>query len=180
MVAQRNIDAQLLADALLHAPVAWALFDLDAHGIACSREYATVFDLTPDDLVALPFAAMVEPEDSEHTAATMTQLALLETDEYVSVMTSQRPGGGEQLVRVTMRALVRGDAAIALFSTAVPLTDEAQMQNRLIATVSHELRNPLHAMSGLAELLTTTPGLGDEASALALSLIHISEPTRPY
>lgn len=33
----------------------------------------------------------------------------------------------------------------------------AELRSRMVATVSHELRNPLHAMSGLAELIATSP-----------------------
>lgn len=46
---------------------------------------------------------------------------------------------------------------------------EAMMRSRLIATVSHELRNPLHAMSGLAELLATGD-LNPQMAALANTL----------
>lgn len=47
---------------------------------------------------------------------------------------------------------------------------EADRRSNLLATVSHELRNPLHAMSGLAELLSSDASLGDEARDLATSL----------
>lgn len=47
---------------------------------------------------------------------------------------------------------------------------EADRRSHLLATVSHELRNPLHAMSGLAELLSSDPELGDDARGLANSL----------
>lgn len=307
MGIERKIDAQLLAEALLHAPVAWSLFDLDGHGIAGSREYASVFELSPDDLVGLPFEAMIDPGDRGYTSTVLGQLARAETDEYVSIQPSQRPGGGEQLVRLVLRPLFRDGEPVALFSTAVPIAEaarfdahriqklieniddtislidengrlletsgrykpilgyptefwadrsifdllhtddalrvlamreqviaqpgavvtgefqvqaadgsyqplevhavnllqdpdvsgivvtsrnisarrelmqdlernrdaavaEAALRSRLIATVSHELRNPLHAMCGLAELLTTSPGLTADTSALAFTL----------
>jgi len=304
---ERRIDAQLLAEALLHAPVAWSLFDVDGHGVAGSREFAAVFELTPDDLVGLPFEAMIEPGDRSHTGEVLAQLRSGELAEYVSMQRAPRPGGGNQLVRLTLRALERDGQRVALFSTAMPVTDaarfdahriqklieniddtislidengslietsgrykpilgypsefwadrtifdllhpddalrvlglreqviaspgsvvtgefrveaadgsyqplevhavnllhdpdvsgivvtsrnisdrkalmrdlaesrdaalaEADLRTRLIATVSHELRNPLHAMAGLAELLTTSAGLPDDASSLASTL----------
>ncbi len=297
----------MLAEALLHAPVAWSLFDVDGHGVAGSREYAAVFELTPDDLVGLPFEAMIEPGDRGHTGDVLAQLRSGELAEYVSMQQAPRPGGGDQLVRLTLRALERDGQRVALFSTATPVTDaarfdahriqklieniddtislidehgtlietsgrykpilgypsgfwadrtifdllhpddavrvlalreqvlaspgsvitgeflveaadgtyqpvevhavnllhdpdvsgivvtsrnisdrkalmrdlaesrdaalaEADLRTRLIATVSHELRNPLHAMAGLAELLTTSTGLQDDASSLANTL----------
>ena len=307
MGVERKIDAQLLAEALLHAPVAWALLDIDGHGIAGSREYATVFELTPDDIPGLPFEAMIDPGDRDHTARMLTMLVEGNIDEYVSMQSAPRPGGGVQPVKLTLRALERDGQKVALFSTAVPVAEparfdahrvqklieniddtislidengalietsgrykpilgypkefwaertifdplhpddamrvlamredvltnpgavvtgefrveaadgtfqplevhavnllhdpdvsgivitsrnigpmkalmrdladnrdaalaEADLRTRLIATVSHELRNPLHAMCGLAELLTTSAGMGDDAAALALTL----------
>lgn len=304
---ERKIDARLLAEALLQAPVAWALFDLDGHGVAGSREFAAVFELTPDDLVGLPFEVMIEPGDREGTHDVLARLRSGELDEFVSMQRAPRPGGGDQLVRLTLRALARDGHRLALFSTASPLADaarfdarriqklieniddtvslidengalietsgrykpilgypagfwadrtifdllhpddalrvleirerivaspgavvtdefrvkaadgtyqplevhavnllhdpdvsgivvtsrniadrkalmrdlaasrdaaiaEAELRTRLIATVSHELRNPLHAMSGMAELLTTLPDLQDEALSMANTL----------
>jgi PAS domain S-box-containing protein len=46
---------------------------------------------------------------------------------------------------------------------------EAALRSRLVATVSHELRNPLHAMSGLSELLATSE-LPLDAVAMATTL----------
>lgn len=304
---ESRIDAQLLAEALLHAPVAWSLFDLDGHGVAGSREYAAVFELSPDDLVGLPFEAMIEPGDRGHTAEIFRQLRSGELGEHVTMQRASRPGGGDQLVRLTLRALERNGQRVALFSTATPVNDaarfdahriqklieniddtislidengklietsgrykpilgypsgfwadrtifdllhpddavlvlelreqvlsspgavvtgeflveaadgsyqpvevhavnllhdpdvagivvtsrniadrkalirdlaesrdaalaEAALRTRLIAIVSHELRNPLHAMAGLAELLTTSGGLHDDATSLANTL----------
>jgi PAS domain S-box-containing protein len=46
---------------------------------------------------------------------------------------------------------------------------EAALRTRLVATVSHELRNPLHAMGGLAELLATS-SLAPDAAVMAATL----------
>ena len=46
---------------------------------------------------------------------------------------------------------------------------EVELRTRLMATVSHELRNPIHAMAGMAELLATSD-LPQAAAALANTL----------
>ena len=47
---------------------------------------------------------------------------------------------------------------------------EAERRSTLLATVSHELRNPLHAMSGMAELLASDDSLRPDAAELATTL----------
>jgi PAS domain S-box-containing protein len=46
---------------------------------------------------------------------------------------------------------------------------EAELRSRMIATVSHELRNPLHAVQGISELLNAGP-LTEESRQLARTL----------
>lgn len=58
---------------------------------------------------------------------------------------------------------------------------EAERRSHLLATVSHELRNPLHAITGLAELLSSDPSLPSAQQTIAASLhrqlIHLSAVT---
>jgi PAS domain S-box-containing protein len=49
---------------------------------------------------------------------------------------------------------------------------EAERRSYLLATVSHELRNPLHAMSGLVELLASDTGLANDQRELAGSVLR--------
>ena len=48
--------------------------------------------------------------------------------------------------------------------------EEAARRSNLLATVSHEIRNPLHAMGGMAELLASDPGLTGPQHDLALAI----------
>lgn len=58
---------------------------------------------------------------------------------------------------------------------------QAERRSNLLATVSHELRNPLHAMAGIAELLASDTGLTtaqhDLARALERQLLRLSDVT---
>ena len=47
---------------------------------------------------------------------------------------------------------------------------EADRRSRLIATVSHELRNPLHALAGLSELLASAVGMDESQQSIASTL----------
>lgn len=49
---------------------------------------------------------------------------------------------------------------------------EAEERSHLLATVSHELRNPLHGMSGLIELLAFDDSLADGQRELAASVLR--------
>ena len=58
---------------------------------------------------------------------------------------------------------------------------EVERRTNLLATVSHELRNPLHAMAGIAELLASDPRLPsdqhDMAATLQRQLLHLTSVT---
>ena len=156
MGIEQRIDAQLLAEALLQAPVAWSLFDLTGHGVAGSREYASVFELTPDDLVGLPFEAMIDPGDRGYTATVLGQLVSGEIDEYTSLQPSARPGGGEQLVRLSLRALMRDGQAVALFSTAVPITEAARFDAHRIQKLIENIDNTISLIDQNGQLIETS------------------------
>ena len=59
------------------------------------------------------------------------------------------------------------------------LKHEIALRDDILALAAHELRNPLHALQ-LHLALARATAQGGNAAEAALSLIHISEPTRPY
>ena len=156
MGVERKIDAQLLAEALLQAPVAWSLFDVTGHGVAGSREYASVFELTPDDLVGLPFEAMIDPGDRGYTATVLSQLAEGDMEEYVSIQPAARPGGGEQLVRLSLRPLWRDEVVVALFSTAVPITEAARFDAHRIQKLIENIDDTISLIDQNGQLIETS------------------------
>ena len=77
-----------------------------------------------------------------------------------------RMAGGDYGQRVTASSSDEvGELARAFNAMAADLASADTQRRQLVATVSHELRTPLTAQRALLE---------------NLSLIHISEPTRPY
>ncbi|MEY2957452.1 MAG: hypothetical protein RLZZ01_20, partial [Actinomycetota bacterium] len=73
---------------------------------------------------------------------------------------------------VVARDVTEERAAAAALAEQRRRTEEAMAaQNRLLATVSHELRNPLHALLGTAELLAAEE-LNESAAPLAATLVR--------
>ena len=82
---------------------------------------------------------------------------------------AQRIGEGDLDARVTARGSRELMELAETFNTmAADLQNAETLRNNLMADVSHELRTPLTVLEG------------NLRAALDLSLIHISEPTRPY
>jgi PAS domain S-box-containing protein len=71
---------------------------------------------------------------------------------------------------VTSRNIAAEQALLAELAERTEVAEhEAMLRTRLVATVSHELRNPLHAIGGIAELLATGD-LSDEMAPLAATM----------
>ncbi|MEN9644015.1 MAG: hypothetical protein RL238_684 [Actinomycetota bacterium] len=71
---------------------------------------------------------------------------------------------------VTSRNIAAEKAMLAALAERTERAErEATLRSRLVATVSHELRNPLHAIGGIAELLATGD-LPNEFSDLAATM----------
>ncbi|MDO8364689.1 MAG: ATP-binding protein [Actinomycetota bacterium] len=134
----------------------------------------TIFDLLhPDDamrvlamraeVVARPGAVVagefsVRAADDSYQPLEVHAVNLLDDPDIGGIVVTSRNISKEKALLGDLAA--SRDAALA----------EAELRSRLIATVSHELRNPLHAMCGLAELLTTSSSLHDDAASLAHTL----------
>lgn len=75
------------------------------------------------------------------------------------------------IVLVTRNITDHRTTVAELAQRSVDAESVVDAQTRLLATVSHELRNPLHAVRGLAELLASEE-LGERAGELATALVR--------
>jgi len=132
------------------------IFDLlhpdDAQRVLDMRE-AVIGD--PGHVVSGTF--QVRAADGAYEPVHVDAVNLLHDPDVGGIVVTSRNVGAEH-------AMLRELAARSEFAES-----EAMVRSRLIATVSHELRNPLHAMSGISELLATS-GLPEAQASLASTL----------
>jgi PAS domain S-box-containing protein len=130
---------------------------------------------------------MVSPDEWERLAPVRDQVltspgVAVETDIVVADGQQQRTLAARifnctddpllEGIVVTVRDATEERAAMSeLARRRADAEDAVDAQTRLIATVSHELRNPLHALRGLAELLEAEP-LPVRGSEIASSLVR--------
>ena len=112
----------------------------------------------PDQAITRDFR--VEAADRSIETLEVAALNMLDDPDLRGIVLSTRNVTAERSDRTAIAAL--RDEAVA----------EAERRSRLLATVSHELRNPLHAMSGLTELLASDGSLGPSQRDLAGSLLR--------
>jgi signal transduction histidine kinase/DNA-binding NarL/FixJ family response regulator len=93
-----------------------------------------------------------------HHVLEVTAVNLLSDPDIAGIVITSRNVTDERANRAELTAL--RDEAVA----------EADQRSRLVATVSHELRNPLHAVTGLSELLVSDPALPTSLHDLASTL----------
>jgi PAS domain S-box-containing protein len=137
-------------------------------------EERTIFDiLVPDDaerVLAMRHAVLAEPGGAfvddftvidaagERHVLEVSAVNLLDDPAIEGIVITSRNVTEERATRAELTAL--RDEAVA----------EADQRARLVATVSHELRNPLHAITGLAELLASDAALPASLQDLAAAL----------
>lgn len=138
----------------------WAertIFDLlhpdDAMRVLAMRQ--SVLD-QPGHLVTGEFS--VKAADGTYQPLEVHAVNLLDDPDVRGIVITSR-NVSEQRQLLNELAESRDDAVAA-----------AQLRSRMVATVSHELRNPLHAMGGLAELLATSGRLDSDSLALTETL----------
>ncbi|MFK8026144.1 MAG: ATP-binding protein [Ilumatobacter sp.] len=186
---RETVDDERVRKLLQHAAGTLTLVDPEGAVIETSGRYRetlgypeefwedrTILDIVvPDDLqrmldlrevvLAAPEASITEDfrvfaVDRSVETLEVSALNMLHDPDLAGIVLSTRNVTAD---RDNMRAVARlRDEAVA----------EAEQRSHLLATVSHELRNPLHAMSGLAELLASDDSLESGPRDLAGSLLR--------
>ncbi|MEM9040183.1 MAG: ATP-binding protein [Actinomycetota bacterium] len=182
-----KVDDVRIRKLLEHSAGTLTLIDADGHVVETSGRYRatlgypeefwedrTIFDvLVPEDaarVLAMRDDVLSEPgrevtgdfrvigADRRIETLEVTATNLLDDPDLRGIVVTSRNVTRERADRRAVEA--QADDAVA----------EADRRSNLIATVSHELRNPLHAMTGMAELLASDRHLTSEQHDLAVAL----------
>lgn len=198
VLVRPGVNDELVRKLLVHSAGTLTLVDEDGNVTETTGRYRetlgypteyweqrTILDvIVPDDLervmevrnevLAAPDVVITEDfrvqrADRKIETLEVTVRNMLDDDDLRGIVLSTRNVTAE---RNNIRAVANlRDEAVA----------EAEHRSNLLATVSHELRNPLHAMSGLAELLasddTLTEGPRDLAATLQRQLNRLTSVT---
>ena len=192
------IDDQRVRKLLEHSAGTLTLIDADGRVIETSGRYRTTMGYPPefwenrtiidllipedaarvlamrDDIVAEPDRVVtgdfrVQGADRRIECLEVTAVNMLNDPDLAGIVLSSRNVTKEREDTAAIGAL--RDEAVA----------EAERRSHLLATVSHELRNPLHAMTGMAELLSSDESMASSqrglAAALHRQLTHLASVT---
>ncbi len=182
-----KVDDARIRKLLQHAAGTLTLIDPDGVVIETSGRYRTTLGYPSEYWESRTILDVLIPEDAERVLAMRDELVGTPGHEVSGDYRVQGADGSIEVLEVLAVNMLHDPDldGIVLSSRNVTheraesaavakLRDEAvaeaERRSTLLATVSHELRNPLHAMSGMAELLASDDSLRPDAAELATTL----------
>lgn len=146
-----------LGDFFRRVPVALYRTTPDGELLAANAALANLLGFeTVEDLrdgMDSVFAAYVDPRQRQHWMEEITEAGVVQNFD----VELRRPDGTTLWVEDTARAIWAPDGAVAYFEGAlIDMTEKVEAraaQDEFVATVSHELRNPIAVLLGLGEEL---------------------------
>lgn len=182
-----KVDDARVQKLLQHAAGTLTLIDADGGVIETSGRYRNTLGYPSEYWETRTILDILIPEDAERVLAMRDEVINAPGREVVGDFRVQAADGSIDVLEVVAVNMLHDPdlAGIVLSSRNVTheradsaavakLRDEAvgeaERRSRLLATVSHELRNPLHAMSGMTELLASDDSLPSDAHELASTL----------
>ena len=172
---------------LEHAAGTLTLIDADGQLIETSGRYRTTLGYPSEYWESRTILDILIPDDALRVLSMRDDVVGSPGREVAGDFRVQAADGGVEVLEVVavnmlhdrdLNGIVLSTRNVtherAKTATAARLRDEAlaeaELRSRLLATVSHEMRNPLHAMSGMSELLASDELLSPQAHELASTL----------
>ena len=188
-----KVDDAHVQKLLQHAAGTLTLIDADGGVIETSGRYRNTLGYPSEYWETRTILDILIPEDAERVLAIRDEVVGTPGREVVGDFRVQAANGSIEVLEVVAVNMLHDPdlAGIVLSSRNVTheradsaavekLRDEAvgeaERRSRLLATVSHELRNPLHAMSGMTELLASDDSL---PTGCARTRFHAASPIDP-
>lgn len=184
-----TIDNARMRKLLQHAAGTLTLVNLEGNVIETSGRYRDTLGYPPEFWEGRTILDLVVPEDLPLVLGMRDQLLADPEEPITNDLRVQGADRSIETLQVTaLNKLTDPDLTGIILSTrnvtlerqitraVAQMRDEAiteaEQRSHLLATVSHELRNPLHAMSGIVELLESDDSLADSPRELAGSLLR--------
>ncbi len=161
MTDRSRIQGLARSDAFVNAPVAYSILDADGRQVGANAAFHDLFR-TEQSLVRVE--DITHPDEVERTSTYLRSLADGESDRVVVDKRYLRADGTVFWGRLTATPLLddagRPELLLGVIEdittqveALVQLTAVSEAKSEFVARVSHDLRAPLHGISGLAELL---------------------------
>lgn len=182
------VDDPHVAKLLEHSASTITLVDAYGGVIETAGRYRTTLDYPPEFWETRSVLDVLVPDDALRVLQLRDALVANPDEVITTDVRAVDANGDEQVLQATAENLLDDPDVGGIVITSRNVTeeraaraelaelrdqavDEAERRSRLVATVSHELRNPLHALAGLSELLASTDDL-DESSRSIASTLH--------
>lgn len=148
----------------IDAPVAYSVLDASGLQVAANRKFWELFGYPADSLLSV--VEITHAESRDETTDYLGELVHGQRDSVVTEKRYVRADGTEFWGRLTATRLVTETGEPLLLGVIEDVEEQKALERKLrasaheqsefVARVSHEIRNPLHTIAGLAELLTTS------------------------
>ncbi len=181
------VDDNRVRKLLEHSAGTLTLIDADGRVLETSGRYRATLGYPPEFWEDRTIIDLLVPEDAERVLALREEIleepGRVVTGDFrvqaadrsiehleVTAVNMLHDSDLEGIVLSTRNVTAERRNTIAIGKLRDDAVAEAERRSHLLATVSHELRNPLHAMTGLAELLASDESLRSQQQELAAAL----------
>jgi two-component system CheB/CheR fusion protein len=172
-----------------HLPMAAAIVDASDRVLAINPAFTRLFEYTEAEALGRPLGELIVPEELRTQGLEFTERAL--HGELISTESVRCSRSGERIpvwiMGIVLRTPLRRKGILALYQDMRPIHQQRQQlqqlleqaqqlmaaRDRMLATISHDLRSPLAAAQGLCQLILSEPTDADQVRTHATKLAEL-------